>query len=256
MAASGLCCGLYRGTIFLKDLSDPNAALLPVGNAEATIAQELVDIEQPNYQSLGGANCKVSYVDSVSIDLTLHCTSPENLAIAFLGTSAQLAGAAVVDEVHAVNDIEELIPFEFVPNRNLAIVVEPEGGGTAYVLKEDYILTNAGIQIIEGSTIPIDGSEIQVSYTYGANWKLDAQTVGQKEFLLVLDGFNVGDSGEKAVVLKAWKVKFAPTDSFALISGEEFASIAVSGEILRDNSKSVGSKFFTVEWGSETNGGY
>lgn len=253
---SGLCCGLYRGSFFLKDLSDPNGALLPVGNAEATISQELTEIEQPNYQSLGGTNCKVSYVDSVTLELTLHCTNPENLAIAFMGESAQLSGEAVTEEEHAVNAIHELIPFNFVPDKTQPIVVRPAGGGAPYTLNTDYIVTNSGIQIIEGSTIPVDGSSIEVDYTYGNNYKLDAQTIGQKEFMVVLDGFNVGESGEKAVVLKAWKVKFAPTDSFALISGEEFASLALNGEILRDESKTTGSKFFTVEWGVSDNGGY
>ena len=81
MAHSGLCCGLYRGSIYLRDLSNPNAALLPVGNAEATINQAMTEITTPNFQSLGGNACKVEYPESVTIDLVLHCTSPENLAM-------------------------------------------------------------------------------------------------------------------------------------------------------------------------------
>lgn len=256
MAVSGLCCGLYRGTFYLKDLSDPNAALLEVGNAEAEITQEMTDIVQPNYQSLGGSACKVEYPESVNLALTLHCTSPENMALAFLGTSAQLAGATVTNESHNVNAIGELIPFNFVPNLSQPIVVTDAAGTTTYVVNEDYVLTKAGIKIIEGSAIEIDGSAILVDYTYGANWKLDAQTVSQKEFYVVLDGVNVGDEGERAVILKAWKVKFSPTESFALISGTDFASLAVNGEILRDESKVTGSKFFTVEWGLASSGTY
>lgn len=253
---SGLCCGLYRGSFYLQDLSDPTAPLLPVGNAEATISQELTEIEQPSYQQLGGSNCKVSYVESVSLDLTLHCTSPENLAIAFMGQYGKRVGQAVTDELHAVKGIHELIPFNFVPNRASPITVESVGGSTVYVEGTDYVVTNAGIQIIEGSDIPVDGSNIQISYTYGDNFYVDAQTVGQKEFYVVLDGFNVGEAGNRQVVLKAWKVKFSPTDSFALISGTEFASLALSGEILRDEAKVSGSKFFVVEWGAEVSGAY
>jgi len=256
MAHSGLCCGLYRGTFYLKDLSSPTAPLLPVGNAEANITQEITEITQPNFQSLGGSACKVEYTESVGLELTLHCTNPENLAIAFLGTSSQLAGGTVTDELHPVYSVDELIPFDFVANRQSPIVVTDEDGTTTYVVNEDYILTNAGIQIIEDSSIPVDGSLIAVSYVYGANYKLDAQTVGQKEFAVVLDGFNVGEAGERAVVLKAWKVKFAPAESFSLIAGEEFANVVINGEILRDETKVVGSKFFTVEWGAATSGAY
>ena len=248
MADSGLCCGLYRGDIYLKDLGDPTAALLPVGNAEATISQELTEIEQDNFQSLGGKACSVSYVDSVSIDLTLHCTKPENLAIAFMGTVSHLTGAAVSNEVHPVHAKGELIPLNFVHNGTTPLVVTGPSATPTYVLNTDYIVTKAGIVITEGSSIPVIGGNIEIDYTYGNNWKVDAQTVSQKEFLLVLDGVNVGDDGEKSVVLKAWKVKFSPAESFDLIAGTEFASLAVSGEILRDSTKATGSKFFTVEF--------
>jgi len=248
MADSGLCCGLYRGSIYLQEVGSANAALLPVGNAEASITQELTTIEQPNFQSLGGQACSVSYVESVNMELTLHCTKPENLAIAFMGSVTHLAGAAVSNEIHAVNAKGELIPFNFVHNGTTAPVVTGPSGTPVYVAGTDYVVTPAGIIITEGSTIPVIGGNIEIDYTYGANWKVDAQTVAQKEFYLVLDGVNVGEDGEKSVVLKAWKVKFSPTENFSLIAGTEFASVVLNGEILRDSSKVSGSKFFTVEF--------
>ena len=254
MSHSGLCCGLYRGRFFLKDLSNPSAGLLPVGNAEANITQTLTEITQPNFQSLGGNNCAVSFVDSLNLDLTLHCTSPENLALAFMGTYGQKEAGNVASEGHVVNSIHELIPFTHVPLKTSPIVVT-NGSGTTYQADVDYVVTNAGIEIITGTNIPM-GSAIEVSYSYGENYFVDAQTVSQKTFMVVLDGMNVGEDGSKSVVLKAWKVKFAPTDSFALIAGTEFASIALSGQILRDETKVTGSKFFSVEFGSETSGSY
>ena len=252
MAHSGLCCGLYRGTIYLRDLSNPNAALLPVGNAEATINQTMAEVTTPNFQSLGGNACKVEYPESVTIDMTLHCTSPENLAMAFLGEYGQLEGAAVVDEEHTVRAIGELIAFEHAPDKTAPITVV--NGATTYTVNTDYVVTNAGIKIIEGSTIPL-GTVVEISYSYGDNWYVEAQTVAQKTFELVLDGANYGEDGQRAVVLKAWRVKMAPTESFILI-GTEMASIALTGEILRDESKATGSKFFKVEFGAEVSGAY
>lgn len=246
MAHSGLCCGLYRGKFYIRNLNVLDAPLMPVGNAEAEIAQTLTDIVQPNYQSLGGNNCKVSYVESVSLNLTLHCTSPENLALAFLGEVSKLTAGSVVDELHDVNSIHELIPLKYVATKATIVVTK---AATTYVAGVDYVVNNAGIEIIEGSTILTDGTPIEISYSYGANYKVDAQTIGQQEYEVVLDGVNVGEDGEKSVVLKAWKVKFAPTDTFALISGTDFASTQLNGEILRDESKVTGSKFFTIEWG-------
>lgn len=249
---SGICCGLYRGTFYAKDLSDPNAALLPLGNAEATITQEMAEITQENFESLGGNACKVTYPSSVGIDFTLHCTSPENLAIAFLGNAYQKDADSIVNEEHVVHAVHELIAFEHVPNKQQPIVVT-DGGATTYQVERDYIITNAGIKIPETTTIPM-GSTIEVSYSHGANWVIDAQTTAQKTFEIVLDGVNVGeDGGERPVVLKAWRVKMSPTESFALIASE-FASITVTGEILRDESKATGSKFMKVEFGDESSG--
>lgn len=253
MSASGICCGLYRGTFYLKDLSSPNNPLLKVGNAEATITQEMTDVTQENFESLGGNACKVSYPSSVGIDFTLHCTSPENLALAFLGRAYQKDAAAVAGEQHVVNGLGELIPFESVPNKANPIVVK--SGATEYQPDVDYTVTNAGIIILPTSTIPL-GSTIEVSYTHGENWVVDSQVVGQKTYLVVLDGVNVGDDGgERPVVLKAWRVRMSPTDSFTLIASE-FASINVSGEILRDDSKVSGSKFMKVEFGNDQAGQY
>lgn len=253
---SGLCCGLYRGSLFIKDLTNPNNPLLPVGNAEMTLTQELAEIEQPNYQSLGGTNCSVAYIDSVSLDLVLRCISPENLAIALMGTSGKKTGTTVTGEEHAVNGIHELIPFENVPDKNAPIVVKNEAGSVTYVEGEDYVVLAGGIQIIDDSSIPVDGSLIQVDYSYGDNYFVDAQTVAQKEYYVVLDGYNYGEGGQRQVVMKAWKVKFSPTDSFQIIGGTDFASLNVSGEILRDESKPTGSKFAKFEWGENVVGAY
>lgn len=253
---SKICCGLYRGKIYLKDLSNSANPLLPVGNAEFTLNQTLKEITQPNFQSLGGNNCKVSYPEKISLDMVLHCISPENLAMAFMGENSVLTGDDVIDEEHSVNDDNELIPFLHIPDKTKDIIVTNSVGGTTYEVGTDYVLTNVGIQIVEGSNILTDGSLIKVSYTYGNNYRVDSQTVGQKDYLFVFDGANVGESGSRQIYLKAYKVKFDPTDTFAMLSGEEFGSLNLSGEILRDESQTVGSKFFFVEWGEESVGSY
>lgn len=252
--SEGFCCGLYRGTFYAKDLSNPNAPLVSLGNAEATIAQSMTEIEQDNFESLGGKACSVSYVDSMSLDLVLHCVKPENLALAFMGTVGQKSEESITDEAHVVNANDELIPFENIPSKNYPIVVKNDENETL-VEGTDYVLTSAGVKIISVANINL-GEEILVSYIHGRNWEINAQTVAQKTFYIVLDGVNVGGDGQKPVVLKAWKVKFAPTESFALISGTEFASLNVTGEILRDDTKAVGSKFMKVEFGVESAGAY
>lgn len=248
-----ICCGLYRGSLFLQEKNKEGAALLPVGNAEFTITQELTEITQENFQSLGGNQCAVSFINSMNLEMVLHCLSPENLAKAFMGSSTVLEGAAVEDEEHLVNAVGELIALEHTPDKSIALVVKNEAEDETYVEGEDYKVTNAGIIILDGDIVL--GENVKVSYTYGNNLKLDALTTSQKEFYVVFDGVNVGDGGETPVVIKFYKVKLSPTDSFAVIT-TEFASLNLTGEVLRDESVAVGSKFFTAEWGVPSTGGY
>lgn len=248
----GLCCGLYRGTIYMRDLGVVNSPLLSIGNAEVTINQTMASSTVPNFQSLGGNACQIDYPESVTMDFVLHCTSPDNLARAFLGEAFQKSGSAVIDESHVVNSDEELIAFENAPDKT-SIIVKDELGNP-YEVNKDYIVTNAGILTIEGTSIPM-GSTIFIDYQYGNNWVVEAQTVAQKTFEVVLDGANYGEDGTRAVVLKAWRVRLAPTDSFTLIA-TDFANLNISGEILRDDSRPTGSKFFSVEFGSQVESAY
>lgn len=253
---SDICCGLYRGEIYLQNKRIPNAPLLSVGNAEFTINMETTDIEQANFTSLGGNACKVSYINSMQLALTLHCTSPENLALAFLGEATQLDGGFVEDEEHDVHSVGELIPFENVADKAMSIVVKSENGVTTFVENEDYAVTNAGIKILNSSMI---NSTIKVTYYYGKNYRLEALTMSQQDFYVVFDGVNVGEGGEVPVVMKFYKVKFSPTDSFAVISGDAFASLALNGEVLKDSSIVGGndlSKFLSIEWGQAYSGPY
>lgn len=249
-----ICCGLYRGSLYLKERGKQGAALLPVGNAEFSITQEMAEITQQNFQSLGGNACSVSYMDSMTLETILHCLSPENLALAFLGSATKLTPTSVEDESHEVNAVGELVPFLHAPDKTHPIVVTNEGGIITYTAGEDYEVTNAGIKILDGDIVL--GENILVNYVYGANYRVDAATMSQKEFYVVFDGVNVGEDGEIPVVLKFYKVKFAPTDTFALISADSFASLNVNGEVLRDDSVTTGSKFFSVEWGQPASGIY
>lgn len=250
---SDICCGLYRGSIYLRDISDPTAGLLPVGNAEATINQTMAETSVPNYESLGGTACKIAYTESMTISLVLHCTSPENLAMAFLGEAYQATSEVVTGEKHTVKSEGQLIAFNKVPD--LKQPLDVKAGATTYVANRDYKVTGAGIIILEGTTIPMN-TELEIDYTAGQNWVIQTQTKGQKTFELVLDGMNYGGGEPRAVVLKLWQVRLSPTDSFALIAGTDFASINMTGEVLRDGTKVSDSAFGKIEFAVSADGAY
>lgn len=247
------CCQLIRGEVYLRKLStatpNPNA-LLPVGNVtEFSVAHELVEIEQANYQSLGGTACKVSFVDSATLNLTMGCIKSRNLALAILGDGSfeNVVAGTVTGETHRVNAVDELVLFDFIPDLTAPVVVTNVGGATTYVEGTDYQLTAHGIKILEGTTITL-AADIEVDYEYGANTAINALTQSQSDYEVVLAGINAADGQETPVTFKAFKVKFNPTEELSLI-GDDLATISVVGEILRDETKLTGSKFYNFQMG-------
>lgn len=240
MASKGLCCGMYRGEIFLRDLSNPNAGLMPIGNATATLNQSMNHIGTPDYTSLGGEACSIDLIDSITLNLEVHCTKPENLAKAFLGESVQLTNGHA-SESYDVHEEGELIAFNKLPILNTITVKKNNADLTQGI---DYEAVGSGIKILTQDHI---GEEIDIEYDYGNNWIIDAHTLTQKSYELVLNGRNVASDKGEAYRVRIWKVKFSPTDSFDLISKDNFAQVNLNGQLSKDDTKIGTSKWFQVE---------
>lgn len=255
MASSNdFCCSLFRGTASIRKTSplavNPNP-LLEMGNiTEWNVTHEITEIEQANYQSLGGVACKLEFVDSARVEMTIGCLKARNIALALQGTGEfeNVTGATVTNESHQVYEACQVIPFNFVPDPTVAVQVTDSTGATVYVEGVDYDRRASGITILEGTTIP-DDSEILVDYAYGNNTVIEALITANSEYELIFDGYDYGDGKEVPTKITFNKVKFAPTESMSII-GDEFMTLSIAGEILKDNRKTgTVSKFYTLEKG-------
>jgi len=250
-----LCCTLLRGTVYLREAVNSGTntnPLLPVGNVtEFSISHEVTEVTQANYQSLGGTACKVSYVESADLNMTIGCLKARNWALATQGNGSydNVAIDTVTDEAHTVNAQGELIEFANVPDQSIAVEVTDSAGTTTYDEGDDYIRVPAGIEIVVGGAITA-ATDILVDYGYGANTLIGALTTGQKEFEVVFSGVNEGETGQRPTKFKAYRVKFNPTEEISLL-GDEFATLTVTGELLRDSSKmdAGAGQFYFLEFG-------
>ncbi len=248
-----LCCAYFRGKFYLRKQGSGNAAL-PVGNASAfAINHEITEVEQEDFTSLGGTACKISYINNATITMTLNCLKARNLALAFQGSGSynNVPAGSVVDQEYTTLALDELIPLEFVPEKGTVVVTDDaDPTPVTFVEGEDYLVSSAGIVLIEGGDI-IVGTNLVINYDYGINTLIQALTEGQDIYELFFDGVNAGESGEQQVALRVFKVKFDPTATFNLLTTGEFASVELTGTILKDTTK-VGtgvSKFYNVEFG-------
>lgn len=244
-----ICCGYFRGKFYMRKYGDSEAVFKEMGNASAfAINHDVTEITQEDFQGLGGNSCAISYINSATLNMTLNCLKKENLALAFQGTVKELTENTATEE-HDVEELGALIPLEFIPKKTTVVVTD---GATptpeTFIEGEDYIVTSAGIIPLADGDITTSDT-LDITYTYGVGNVVEGITTGQQVYEILFDGINYGEDGEQEVVLRVWRVKFGPTATFNLLTAGEFASLEVTGQILKDDTK-VGagvSKYYNFE---------
>lgn len=215
-----------------------NCSALTLGVETET--KSLRDFRSPG----GGTYNQVDRITSVTLSVTAHDLSPENIALALYGTTEAVAGGTVTEEA-AVAYKGGYVVLE--GNPSAVATIEPAGGGTAYVAGTDYILQHGAIFIPATSAIVAPTTpttpNIDVTYTDKKGDMVQALAAAAAELELVFLGLNEADSGS-AVTVRAWRAKFGPASSIPLI-GDDYAALEMSGALLADASKTGGeSQYF------------
>jgi len=231
----------------MRSLGNVSAAELSFTTEEQTLK---------DFRTCAGGNYASSLsVDEANFSLTLHDMSPENVAMAFYGTTGTVAEAAATEEVHTVpTTTNRLVETDAVIKIESPSTVEVSsatgGGGTVYVEGTDYNVHVGGIEYILGGSL--SGSEtVYVNFTRRAVTTIEALMASSVERYMRVDGLNCAQSGAP-VVIQMWRAKPAPAEAFQLIQ-EEFASFTLSGKMDADTSKgSSESQYFKVHVATDT----
>lgn len=239
---------LGSGMIYFREKGSA-APYIEAGNCSAlnlspqTDTKELLNYNNPG----GGLQNSVERVTGVDMAYTFHDFNGGNIARGIRGSATPAVAGTATDET-AVAYKGGFTPLAKIPTAITS--VKPAGGGTAYTPGTDYELRNGGIYIPSGSTIPDPVSaaaNIQVTYTYAAQTKVQALINSAKVYEVVFAGLNEARSG-KPVRIVIHKVSGGVLAQFAAI-GDDFGAGEVTGKLQPDNTK-VGdavSKYFTVE---------
>jgi hypothetical protein len=236
------------GNIYLREYGSA-APFVDVGNCSAlTVSPQEEEKTLADYTAPGGGTRnEVRRLTGVEVAYTFHDFSPENFKIALRGESATVtAGTATEEEVVAYKG--GFTPLAKIPTAITTVI--PAGGGAAYSAGTDYVLQDGGIYIPSGSTIPdpvAGAANIEVTYTYGAQKKVEALVNGNKQYELLFVGLNEARSSKKTRVT-IHKVSAGVLQAMALL-GDDFGAGEVTGKALSDTTKSgVGiSKYMTIE---------
>ncbi|WP_067582829.1 hypothetical protein [Endozoicomonas ascidiicola] len=220
------------GSIYLKP-ADDSAPLLPVGNvSEFKFSFEEDKKELKNYLGGGGNRNTISRISSISASVTAHDFTADNLAMALRGSATSASTTAITDEPHTSFGVaDELIPFDKIPDLTKAITVK-DSLDTTLTEGDDYMLTKAGIKVVDGGGI--DNLGVSVSYTPLPSDMVQALIESGKEFALFMEGLNDAQDG-KAFNIRVHRVKFSPVQNLDFIS-DDFASIPLELDVLADTT--------------------
>lgn len=215
-----------------------NCSALTLGVETET--KSLRDFRSPG----GGTYNQVDRITAVTLSVTAHDLSPDNIALALYGTTEAVAGGSVAAEA-AVAYKGGYVVLEGNPSAVASI--EPVGGGTAYVAGTDYVLQHGAIFIPATSSIPAPSTpttpNIEVDYTDRKGDMVHALAAAAAELELVFLGLDEADSGSH-VTVRVWRAKFGPAQSIPLI-GDDYAALEMTGACLADASKVGGeSQYF------------
>lgn len=212
-----------------------------VGNVSAfTTAAQTNSIELADFQNPGGGMANsVDRVTGWNLNYTFHDFNAENFARVTRGKASDVDAGTVVDEP-AVATVGAYVPLSRIASEITA--VKPATGATSYEAGKDYRLERGMLFIPTGSTIPAPTAgapNIKATFKHGALGHVEAGVTSQKFYEMQFHGANEARGGKPLRAIYH-KVSGGVIESMGLI-GNEFGSGAVTGKILKDASKAIGS---------------
>lgn len=217
---------------------------VPVGNVpKLTIDIEVDKFEHKESESGDRlVDLTITKQKKGKFNFTLDNLSMENLALGLYGTTATVAGGAIIDEsIFAYTGKRTPLARPGVSG----LVVTNTSASTTYVQGTHYTVDVAnGVIIIPatGSTIT-NGQNLLVDYTYSAHTKMDAFTASAApERWFRFEGLNTANNTR--VIIDMFRARIDPLTGYDLIN-DELATVEIKGDLLSDDTKTTGSKFFT-----------
>jgi hypothetical protein len=239
-----------KGEIFLGPY-DGLSKMYSIGNcSELTFSHATEKKELLDYTSAGGGKANsIERITGVTMAIKAHDINAANLALGALGSTSAVAAGTVNNEPHVAYK-GSLVAFDYLPDLTVAPVVTNVAGTVTYTVGTDYVLNNAGIYVLPGSTIPdaVSGAvNLHVDYTKKAGDVMQALVNSAQVFKLVFVGLNEAQSGKQAKVT-VHRFKPGAAQNIAYL-GDDYAAMDLPGEALSDSAITTAglSKYYKVD---------
>lgn len=242
-------CG--RGKVFFDRFTTAGVStgysfLGTVSKLELKINDDKAQIFDYSEAAAGLLN-EVMVKREATLDLTLHEYTKENLALALMGagTTFTQSSSTVTDESMTTSVVKG--HSYQTAGRNISGVTVKKSPSTALVLGTDYDIADATtglIHIKESGVTLTDGDTVLVTYTKAAITGLERVQGGTAAQILGKLLFTGDPAAGPSMDVEVWRVSLNPSGVLGFITGGDFGSFDLSGNILADKTNHPTEPYF------------
>ncbi|WP_405120739.1 hypothetical protein [Pseudomonas leptonychotis] len=225
---------LGSGKLSLKDLQNPKGHIL-LGNCNSLNYQaEAESIEDKDYTTPGGGlDASVQRISALNIAYNARHFTKANIARAVYGESTDVASGTTTAEAHKAFK-GALIRLKRPVDATVTVVVKTVGGSpVTYVEGDDYLVSPAGVTIMETGAIA-DDTDVLIDYGYPKHANIQALVNSGKRYSLLFEGLNEARSG-KPVIIEVFKVNHSPA-SLSVIA-DQFEGMEFTAKAEKDQTR-------------------
>ncbi|CRO80912.1 hypothetical protein [Pseudomonas aeruginosa] len=192
----------------------------------------------------GGEYDAVSRITSVGLSINFRELKTSILAALVWGDATNVPSATHTDEAHTAVP-GGTIALDFMPLEITS--VKSDDGTTTYEEFDDWNMTGAGIEIVEGGAISA-ATPIKVTYKSATVDVIEALTNSGKTFEFLFEGENAAGT-QRRIQARYFRCRLNPSSQQDWINTEDFLAAEATAKVLMDPAK-VGagkSKYFNIK---------
>ena len=225
---------LGSGKVSLKDLQNPKGHI-PIGNCNSLKYEAEADtIEDKDCTNPGGGlDASVQRISALNITYNARHFNKANISRALYGSATDVASGTTTAEAHKAYK-GALIRLSKPVDAAVTVVVKSTGGAAVtYVEGDDYLVSPAGVTIMEDGSIA-DDSNIEIDYGYPKHANIQALVNSGKRYSLLFEGLNEARSG-KPVIIEVFKVNHSPAGLSVI--ADQFEGMEFTGKAEKDSTR-------------------
>jgi hypothetical protein len=210
----------------------------------ATQSIETSELVLTNTRTPEGGNFdKLTRISAMNLALNFREFNSENIAANLWADVSDVPSAAITGETH-IAQADNTCVLEKMP-LSITEVADAETGTVIFVEDEDFRMTGAGIEVLEGSSLATaiaaasGDYSVTVDYTCANFDEIEALVDSGQEWEIMIEGQN-GAGTRGRINPRFWRCKFAPAETLDWLGTDDFMGMTVAAEVLADPTRGTG----------------